>query len=116
MKFRITEDHMRIRLAVEELETLALGREIDINLQLQKAVKLTLSSGEMNSVEWSENALNVSIEESLFSELSESDNEGFHLKIGEIKVLIQKDYACIGKDETVNVGLFPNPKEGNEAC
>lgn len=116
MKFRITDDHIRIRLAIKELEALVGNEEVRSHLKLNSNVHLDLSNGGSNSILWSDKGLNVIVEGSYFIDLWNSSKEGFELQIGDVSLLVQKDYVCIGKDEEVNAGLFPNPKEGNEAC
>ena len=53
--------------------------------------------------------------------LFNSSEEGFKeiIKIdpsSELVLLFQKDYVCIGREETLNIGLFPNPKITDGTC
>lgn len=122
MKLRIQENSLRIRLSIEELESLFLSQEVEMRTHTPADTLITrLIPAEHTSVTLSGHQMNIFLSHDQISHLKNSSTEGFKENIafnpnGPLVLSVQKDYVCIGREEKLNKGLFPNPKEIDGTC
>lgn len=123
MKLRIKDNTIRIRLAIDELGILKDGQEVRMTTRLGvSSLTVVLHSTNMSfDVKFQENTINISVNQSTFNDLWESEEEGFENRLmfedsENLHVLIQKDYKCIGREESLNSGLFNHKKKNIDAC
>jgi hypothetical protein len=122
MKLRIQENSIRIRLSIEELESLFLSEEVDMKTYTPSDTLITrlIPSGH-TSVTLSGSQMNIFLSHKQIEHLKLSNAEGFKETIefnpnGPLVLSVQKDYVCIGREENLNKGLFPNPKAIDGTC
>ena len=117
MKLRIQDNSLRLRLSIEEVNRLSGGLSIDMTTALGNGsltTRLVGTKGDEGG-SLSDGILEIQVDQQRIDDLVESDEEGFEFSLGETRILVQKDYQCIGRDESLNEGLFPNPKSA-DAC
>ncbi|NNC82365.1 MAG: hypothetical protein HKN79_02210 [Flavobacteriales bacterium] len=118
MKIRLKDNTIRIRLSMDELACLAEGETVTMATALGTHSLLTelVPCEDSHDIGLQDGLLFIKIEQSKYQNLHASEEEGFEIELGDSIILIQKDYQCVGREEALNVGLFPNPKGEDAAC
>lgn len=118
MKLRIQNDTVRLRFSMEELERLCEGHVLEMSTSfVGGALRTTvLPTGSEGHISLKEGVLAVDVPQDLLIALNKGDEEGFTMELGTSTVAIEKDFACIGREEAKNDGLFPNPKLNDGTC
>lgn len=118
MKLRIKDHTIRLRFSIEELDRLCEGKTQTMSTSLVNGELITIvrprTSVGYTTVDDGELLIDVPIDQLIA--LKGSNDEGFTMKFEKGKVLVEKDFACIGRDEELNKGLFDNPKAKDDAC
>lgn len=118
MKIRIRGNRVRFRLTQEEVAQVGTGHKVLETTEFGDA----LFSYSVNSaadlddvnVNYINNSISVRLPAKMASEWAESDQVGISTNIGNLALLVEKDFKCLtvreGEDES---DMFANP---NETC
>jgi hypothetical protein len=103
---------------MEELDRLCEGHVIEMSTSLMGGALRTmvLPTGSEGHITLKDTSLTVDVPQELLISLRKGQEEGFTMELGPSRVSIEKDFACIGRDEEKNKGLFPNPNLKDGAC
>ena len=122
MKLRIRENTVRLRLTKSEVAELAekglVENESDFGHGQIFIYALTSSdSAENLEANFNDGRIEIVVPKNTAENWTKSEEVGISGKIGSLKVLIEKDFACLsvreGEDES---DAFPHPKETEIDC
>ena len=116
MKIRILGNSVRYRLTKSEVATLGAqgftedhtdfaGNRLTYAVQCYPQQQL--------AVDYNNNRITLFIPEAMAAELAGSDKVGFSGQTGPVKILIEKDFACIDNTMEDQSDNYPNP---NAVC
>jgi hypothetical protein len=123
MKLRIKCNSMRLRLGPSEIRRLLADGRIEESIRfaadegatLTYALELSASCDEP-VLRYEPHAITVLIPYPQAREWSEGDEVGIAGRVAAgaetLDLLIEKDFACIDRDDHENEDTFPNPKAG----
>ena len=126
MKLRIRSNSIRLRLEKKEVAALAQTKRVQETTRLGPATTdvliyalATHRGTDEVRVHWENGSLELSIEETLATELNDTDRVSIETTLDfldeTLKVLIEKDFKCLtirnGEDESDN---YENPQEMHE--
>ena len=118
MKLRIKDHTIRVRFSIEELDRLCEGMTQTMSTPLVNGELITIirpkASAGYTTVDDGE--LLIDIPQEQLIALKASSDEGFEMDFGTSTVLIEKDFACVGRSEELNQGLFENPNAEDGTC
>lgn len=123
MKLRIKGDSLRLRITPREVsrlletgrieETIHFGPETDARLSY---ALMTQSARENVMVRYLPGEITVLISTEQARIWAESDHVGIYgaveISCGQLQLAIEKDFACLDKDDTENQDRYPNPNQG----
>lgn len=123
MKLRIKGNSLRLRLGPSEVERLLDTGRIEETIRFAPEETATLTyaleledSRDALSLRYSPREVVVRLSRKLASEWSHSDQVAIAGKIdvgqGDLELLIEKDFACLDRDDREREDTFPNPKAG----
>jgi len=126
MKLRVMGDSLRLRLSPNEVaellakgrveETLYFGPEVDARFTY--ALEHT-ASAEPIRLRASPQQVAVLLSTADATQWAEGDRVGIYGDVetghGALALSVEKDFACLDRNEADNTDTFPNPKAG-EAC
>ena len=118
MKLRIQDNSIRVRLSIEELEELKNRKETFMVSYLGPSPLTTriIAVEDGSKVSFNGDEIRLFLTAKSISDLYNSDKEGIYLchQVTDsirVSLSIEKDYKCIGREDQLNEGLYPNPKE-----
>ncbi len=118
MKLRIKDHTIRLRFSVEELDRLCEGKTLTMSTSLVNGELITIvrprTSSAYTTVDDGELLIDIPLNQLV--DLKASNEEGFKMELGTSTVLVEKDFACIGRSDELNAGLFDNPKLDDGPC
>ena len=126
MKLRIKGDSLRLRVSRSEVEKLLAGDclEETIHFTPERVAKFTYALQQETSlsrptVQYSRNKVTILIPAEQANAWGTTDQVGIAEEIslgnlGSLALLIEKDFACLDRNEGDNEDAFPNPKAGTE--
>ena len=118
MKLRIKDHTIRLRFSIEELDCLCEGKTQTMSTSLVNGELITIirprTSAGYTTVDDGEVLIDIPLEQLIA--LRASGEEGFTMNLGSGTVLIEKDFACVGRSDELNKGLFENPNAEDGAC
>ncbi len=126
LKFRIKGNSLRLRLLRPEVEQLArAGRVAEtVRFTAQPGASLTYAlerSAEAEAIEvrYKPNEVTVALPESVAAQWAGGEEVGLYHRIdlGEgatLAVAVEKDFACLDRDDAENAEAFPNPRAADE--
>ncbi|RYY93557.1 MAG: hypothetical protein EOO11_19520 [Chitinophagaceae bacterium] len=118
MKIRIQGNSIRYRLKEPEVRRFSETGLIEETMQLGGGAalrfRLELGPGAEVSVEHRVNTVTVRVPQALGQEWTGTERVGFDAEVGldadaRLKVLVEKDWACLDGSEEENIGSYPNP-------
>lgn len=111
MKIRIKGNSVRLRLTKSEVDNIALGQSVQEIVEFPgNELTYKISFADHSTVSFREGLIHVEIEKSDLSKWATSQEVGIDFVSGKIKVLIEKDFAClITRDGEDDADAFPNP-------
>ena len=121
MKIRIANNSIRFRLKQPEVQLFSQQQSIAEVLEFGAALNdqiqfvLKTANSEQFSITFEEHAVTLQVPQPLAQEWTSTDLVGFEEAIETakgkiIKVLVEKDFACLDKTVEENEGTYPNPK------
>lgn len=118
MKLRIKKNSLRLRVTRPELarlmesgqlqETIEFGAAADARLSYGLAIGNT---GDAIALEYRDGTVTVVLSPAAARRWAESDEAGISAA-GKVDVLVEKDFACLDRDDPEDAEAFPNPKAG----
>jgi len=121
MKLRIKKNTLRLRLSIDEMQKLADGFSVEMNTCFGETTLKTVvfPFGNDISASFLKGEIIVVFPQQEATVLLKNEDSGVEhnavLAEGkQLKILIEKDFKCIGRADELNAGLFPNPKEKNK--
>jgi hypothetical protein len=126
MKLRIKGDSLRLRISRSEVEKLLAGDclEETIHFTPERVAKFTYALQQETSlsrptVQYSRNKVTILIPAEQANAWGTTDQVGIAEEIslgnlGSLALLIEKDFACLDRNEGDNEDAFPNPNAGTE--
>jgi hypothetical protein len=126
MKLRIKGDSLRLRVSRSEVEKLLAGDclEETIHFTPERVAKFTYALQQETSlsrptVQYSRNKVTILIPAEQANAWGTTDQVGIAEEIslgnlGSLALLIEKDFACLDRNEGDNEDAFPNPNAGTE--
>jgi hypothetical protein len=123
MKLRIKGNSLRLRLGPTEVERLLAAGRIEETIRfapeqsatLTYALELTASDQDV-SLHYEPCEVTVLLSRMQASRWAEGEQVTIAGEVGvgqgNLELLIEKDFACIDRDDSENVDTFPNPKAG----
>ena len=125
MKVRILGNTIRLRLKMHETEELALNgvveEKVEFGPEEGDVLSFQLKRGdEIFSIDQQVTIITINIPQSLIDKWVSTDLVGFEENIATskgkiIKLLVEKDFACLDGDREEEEGSYPNPME-DAAC
>ena len=122
MKIRILGNTLRIRVKMFETQALQNSGLIEEVLEFgpddSDKLRFQVISGYENfAIEQHGTSIRIVVPKALINSWTTTDLVGFEEVIttskgSEIKVLIEKDFACLDSDREYEEGSYPNPIEG----
>ncbi|MGH9897559.1 MAG: DUF7009 family protein [Pyrinomonadaceae bacterium] len=131
MKLRIRGNSLRLRLTKGEVAQMSAGLRIEESIQfgLEPQQRLTYAlevttDAERLTAEYNDGCIRVLLPASLANEWANSDQIGIsgeqsfgNDRPGEtLKLLVEKDFACLTERRAEDVDTFPHPFEGIAHC
>lgn len=120
MKLRIRGNSLRFRLNQTEIADLANGIEVKETTDFGKGEIFIYSIFPAEIEQITANFLNGKIQISVpfqsAKHLAESDEVGFSANQNSLKILIEKDFACLQPRGEEDKDTFPHPKGNDLKC
>ena len=121
MKIRIAGSSIRFRLKQPEVKMFSQQQSITEIIEFgmsrpdQLRFVLKAANADQLSIAFDEHTITLNVPQQLINEWTTTDLVGFEetvkAKDGKtIKVLVEKDFACLDKGSEENKGTYPNPK------
>ncbi|WP_312191891.1 DUF7009 family protein [Sphingobacterium sp.] len=112
MKIRIKDNSVRLRLTMSEIDQLGNTGEVAcrtefINQPLVYRILQTDTEALVTS--FIENEIITELSANMIKELVETERIGFEGQSGPVKILVEKDFACIDNTMEDQSDNFPNP-------
>jgi hypothetical protein len=117
MKLRMRGSSLRLRLTRSEVEAVGQGKKIEETVEFGPSERLVYAiepGGEAIAASFGGGRVSVSVPVEVAREWCASDRVGIEGMQHALKILIEKDFACLTHREgEEDVDAFPNP---NERC
>ncbi len=123
MKLRLKENTLRIRLSMNEVETLVGTSKISSRTTFPGSnfleTKISLKEILQAQVYFENGCIDIALPQNMVHEWQINDQVGFQWSVSlddgnQLSMLIEKDFRCLtgrpGEDEA---GLYPNPNEAH---
>ncbi len=113
MKLRIQNNRIRLRLTKSEIEQLGVNGRVACTTQIPThPLTYSLNRSPENSVQFSDHQLRIDLVPSLIQRLTDTDEVGVEARVGELFVLVEKDFTCLkARPEEQSGDYYPNPLE-----
>lgn len=113
MKLRIQNHRIRLRLTKSEIEQLASQGRVACTTPLPSTTMIySLNRASETGADFNNGELRVNLAEEAVNRLTQTDAVGFEATVGEVHLLIEKDFTCLtARPEERNGDFYPNPLE-----
>lgn len=126
MKLRVKGNSLRLRITPSEMKRFVSGSRLEEVVVFGPAPEARLSytlehSAEVSAVgvNYRAQQISVLIPEAQARAWAESEEVGIYADLdtgaGTLSILVEKDFACLDRDEAENADTFPHPQE-NAVC
>jgi len=112
MKIRIKDNFVRLRLTKSEIDKLGNTREVIGRTEfIQQAFIYSIVQTDTEELVASfvDNKMEIALSAGMVRALVETDRIGFEGQSGKVKLLVEKDFACIDNTTEDQSDNFPNP-------
>jgi hypothetical protein len=120
MKLRIRGNSLRFRLNQTEITSLATGNEVkettDFGNGETFVYSISTSKIEQTIASFQNGKIQISVPIDSAKNLAESDEVGISANQNSLKILIEKDFACLQPRGEEDKDTFPHPKENDLKC
>lgn len=122
MKVRLKDNSIRIRLSMHDVNVLSKQNTLTMRTALTNAqLHYELIPSSKLEVQLHNNTVSVLLPFQEIEKLNDENTTGFEIIVptkdgNGLQLVVEKDLKCIGRDDAENAGLYPNPKEGTDAC
>lgn len=121
MKIRIARNSIRFRLKQAEVESFSkrnsITEMVEFGISPQDRLSFTLeqAEGDAFAITLTDHAITLRVPAQLAAKWTGTEMVGFEESVDTgkgktVKVLVEKDFACLDKGEAENEGTYPNPK------
>jgi hypothetical protein len=118
MKLRIKGNFVRIRVDQNDLDKLKSTGIVKENTEFPGGTtfsyELIQFNGSKLDAAFNGSTICVSIPETYMDDWIHSEKVGFDEKLGELRILIEKDFQCLIPREGEDTAGFPNPLQHSE--
>ena len=123
MKLRIKGNSLRLRISQTELAQLLRDGTIEETIHFGMAAEATLTYGLKHAaadrdigLEYVAQRVTVVLSTAAATRWTEGDDVGIYGSCatgdGALELMLEKDFACLDRDDPANKDAFPNPKAG----
>ena len=111
MKIRIKGNSVRLRITKSEVEQIAKGQPVVEIVEFPgNSMSYKICASQSSTVSFRDGLIGIEVETSVLEKWSNSEEIGIEFSNEKIKVLIEKDFAClITRDGEDDADAFPNP-------
>ncbi len=112
MKLRIKGNSVRLRLSQSEVELVALGAEVKEYVHFaENQFGYALRQEAIDSIEarYENNSMLIVLPYVQGKKWAKSDEVGISARVGELQILIEKDFQCLVSRGEEDKDAFPNP-------
>ncbi|MDF2515010.1 MAG: hypothetical protein K0R59_306 [Sphingobacterium sp.] len=116
MKIRIKDNTVRLRLTRSEIDQLGTQGEVSGRtefIQQDLVYNIVQSATESLVASFVGHKITVGLSAEMIRELVQTERIGFEGQSGKVKLLVEKDFACIDNTTEDQSDNYPNP---NLAC
>jgi hypothetical protein len=128
MKLRIKGDSLRLRISPSEMSRLLVTGRIEETIRFGPAgdamltYALSINPGRVTplalmDVQYRAHEVLVTIDATQAKAWAKGPDVGLYANIntggGQLEVAVEKDFACLDKDESENQDTYPHPQQGN---
>ncbi|MDR3734794.1 MAG: hypothetical protein P4L10_04565 [Acidobacteriaceae bacterium] len=113
MKLRIKGDALRLRLSRTEVTRLVkVGSVAEvIHFAPGSSLEYSVATGRELGVTYAENHIAITLSAEEVKAWAQSDEDGIYGEAGgALTVTVEKDFACLDRNDAENADTFPNPK------
>jgi len=120
MKLRIKGDSLRLRLSQKDVQQLMTTGVVEVTTHFASGPALryaveTRAEAESIAAEFADMRIVVTLPERDVRAWAKSEQVGLYGETGLLAIAVEKDFACIDRDDPEDVDAFPNPK-GAAVC
>ena len=112
MKIRIKDNSVRLRLTRSEIDMLGTTGEVSCRTEFVHqpfVYSIVQTNIEGLLASFSDNKILIGLSAAMVRELVQTERIGFEGQSGKVKVLVEKDFACIDNTAEDQSDNFPNP-------
>ena len=120
MKLRIKGNTIRLRLTRTEVAEIGEGREVrevtEFNPTSVFVYSLQASNSDAVEANFSNNRLQINIPHELSKAWAVSNDVGIEAEQQQLKIIIEKDFACLSPRGEEDSDTFEHPMSGQSKC
>lgn len=120
MKLRIKGNTVRLRLTRPEVTEIAAGREVrevtEFSVTSRFIYCLQSSTSEAVEAYFNDNCMLISIPQEMSKAWASSNDVGIEAEQNQLKIIIEKDFACLSPRGEEDSDTFENPLSGQSKC
>lgn len=110
MKLRLHDHELRLRLSQSEVGHIATHGRIAADVKFASGtLSYSLESAEHAAAEFENGSIRIALPAAEVRHWVESDDTGIEATAGPLRILVEKDFACLHRDADQNADSFPNP-------
>jgi len=112
MKIRIKDNTVRLRLTMSEIDQLGTQGEVSGRTEfIQQPLNYSIVQTDTEALVASfvDHKITIGLSAVMIKELVQTDRIGFEGQSGKVKLLVEKDFACIDNTVEDQSDNFPNP-------
>ncbi|HVY93912.1 MAG TPA: hypothetical protein VHA14_14225 [Bryobacteraceae bacterium] len=115
MKLRIQDDSLRFRLTRTEVEALGSGQAVERTVHFREGRILRYivapeAGAASPRAAFGADAIRVALPAARLSAWAASDEVGIEGNDGPLRILVEKDFQCLHRDNAAEPDAFPNPQ------
>ncbi len=113
MKIRIKANSVRYRLTRPEVATLGATGSLEAHTEFAHKTlvyAIVTTTDNMLSADFVGNRIVLNMPKAMIDELAGTDTVGFSGETGNLKLLVEKDFACIDHTDEDQSDNYPNPQ------
>jgi hypothetical protein len=114
MKLRLNDNELRLRLSQSEVNHLGAYGRIAVEIKFATGtLSYSLESAEHSAAAFENGSIRIALPEAQVRHWIDSDETGIETSSGSLRILVEKDFACLHRDADQNADAFPNPLAKN---
>jgi hypothetical protein len=110
MKLRLNDNELRLRLSQSEVASFGESGRIAAEVKFASGIlSYSLESAERASATFENGSIRIALPEAQVRHWIDCDETGIETTSGPLRILVEKDFACLHRDADENADAFPNP-------